>query len=194
MFSNTLLFFELLRAGLWEKETRLSEYNSFNFSAIMQLAEEQSVVGLITAGLELVVDAKVPQEILLQFIGCTLQIEQQNQSMNEFVAWLTEKLRREDVYAILVKGQGVAQCYKKPLWRASGDVDLLLSADNYNKAKAVLMPLASSVEKEDVNRKHLGMVIDGWVVELHGTLFTGISKRLNRVIDEVQSSIFVVGR
>ncbi len=190
---NHVTLFELLRAGLWSKEAWLSLNNSIDFSAIMQLAEEQSVVGLITAGLENVVDVKIPQEILLQFIGGTLQIEQKNRAMNEFVARLIEKLRGEDVYVILVKGQGIAQCYEKPLWRASGDVDLLLSKDNYNKAKMFLSEWAFSVDEENKIRLHLGMTIDGWVVELHGTLFTDISKALNKVVSQVQSSIFYGG-
>ena len=68
--------------------------------------------------------------------------------MNEYLAQLIEKLRRNEVYTLLVKGQGIAQCYERPLWRACGDIDLLLSTDNYEKAKAVLLPLASQVEPE----------------------------------------------
>ena len=91
------------------------------------MAEEQSVLGLVTAGLEHVSDVTVSKDAILQFVGGTLQIEQRNKSMNEFVAQLIEKLRKVDVYALLVKGQGIAQCYARPLWRASGDVDLFLS-------------------------------------------------------------------
>ena len=80
--SNTQVFLELLRAGLWENEAHLSRYNDIDYASIIQLAEEQSVVGLVTAGLEQVKDVKVPQEWLLQLIGRTLQIEQQNKDMN----------------------------------------------------------------------------------------------------------------
>lgn len=191
--TNQQVFFELLRAGLWEKETQLSRYNEVDYSEIMRLAEEQSVVGLVTAGLEHVSDVKVPQKVLLQYIGQTLQIEQQNKAMNEFVAKLIEKLRKEDVYAILVKGQGIAQCYEKPLWRASGDVDLFLDEANYRKAKDILTPLASAMEEEDKQRLHLGMTIDSWMVELHGTMRTAISRKVDDGIDAVQRSIFMNG-
>ena len=67
--NNCKAFFELLRAGLWEKEARLLQYQDMDYSAIMRLAEEQSVVGLVTAGLEKVSDVKVPKEIVLQFIA-----------------------------------------------------------------------------------------------------------------------------
>lgn len=192
--NNQETFFELVRAGLWEKEARLSQFGNIDYAAVLQLAEEQSVVGLVTAGLEQVVDVKVPQEWLLQFIGETLQIEQQNKEMNAFVAKLIEKLRKEDVYAILVKGQGIAQCYERPLWRASGDVDLLLSSDNYEKARTVLVPQAVDVESEYKSFKHLGMTMSGgFVVELHGTMHSRLANRVDRVIDEAQRDVFFAG-
>ena len=53
---NQEAFFELLRAGLWEKEARLSQFDDIDYSSVLLLAEEQAVVGLVTAGLEQVVD------------------------------------------------------------------------------------------------------------------------------------------
>ena len=191
--NNTQVFFELVRAGLWEKEVQLAPYGEIEFSEILKLATEQSVVGLVAAGLEHVKDVKIPQEWTLQFIGSTLQIEQRNKAMNEFVEKLITLLRKNDIYALLVKGQGIAQCYEKPLWRASGDVDLLLSDSNYEKAKKLLTPLATEVETEFTHFKHQGMTIDGWVVELHGTLHSRLSRRVDNMIDSVQGNVFYGG-
>ena len=192
--NNQLAFFELLRAGLWEKEARLYKFKDIDYATILNMAEEQSVVGLVTAGLERVVDVKVPQEWVLQFVGETLQIEQQNKDMNAYLAKLIEQLRQKDVYAILVKGQGIAQCYEKPLWRASGDIDLLLSDTNYEKAKKVLLPAAIDVEKEFKAFKHVGMTMqNGIVVELHGTMHSRLSRRVDNVIDEAQKDVFYGG-
>lgn len=194
MQNNTIqAFFALVRAGLWEKDVELRKYGATDFEEIMRLAEEQSVVGLVTAGLEHVVDVKVPQECLLQFIGSTLQIEQQNKDMNAFIEQLIEKLRKADIYTLLLKGQGIAQCYEKPLWRASGDVDLFLSKDNYEKTKEFLLPLASTTEKEEAYKKHIGITINEWVVELHGYLRCGLSSRINRVLDKLQRDVFYNG-
>lgn len=191
--NNQQVFFALLRGGLWGQEVCLSKYREFDFSVIMRMAEEQSVVGLITAGLEQVTDVKIPQEWTLQFIGQTLQIEQRNRAMNEFVSRLIEKLRKEDVYAILVKGQGIAQCYERPLWRSCGDVDLFLSDGNYQKAKEILLPMASSIEEEDSIEKHLGFIINSWTVELHGTLRSRCLGRMDEIIDEAQRDVFYGG-
>lgn len=156
------------------------------------MSEEQSLVGLVAAGLEHIVDSKVPKDDALTFVGSTLQLEQQNIAMNKFVAELIEKLRCADIYAVLIKGQGVAQCYERPLWRACGDVDLFLSKDNYDKAKALLFPIVSEIE-EDKNRKLLAMTIDSFVVELHGTIHGGISKRESLGLETVKKEIFEGG-
>ena len=104
--NNQQAFFALVRAGLWEQEVRLSQYVEIDYSAVMRLAEKQSVIGLITAGIEQVVDEKVPAEEVLQFVGASLQIEQQNQVMNRLTESLIKKLRNANINCLLVKGQG----------------------------------------------------------------------------------------
>ena len=190
---NQQVFFELVRAGLWGKEFRISQYKDINYSSVMRLAEEQSVVGLIAAGLERLTDIRAPKECLFQFIGQALHLEHRNKAMNAFVAKLIETLRKEEVYALLVKGQGIAQCYKRPLWRACGDVDLLLDSEEYEKAKRLLVPLATAVEQEYTHFKHIGMTIESWVVELHGTLHSRLSKRIDKQLDAIQEDTIRFG-
>lgn len=187
------IFFKLLRAGLWERETLLTSIDDIDFMDVYRLAEEQAVVGLVAAGLEHVKDVKVPQEMALTFVGEALQLEQRNTSMNAFIGKLISRMRTVGIYTLLVKGQGVAQCYERPLWRACGDVDLFLSDDNYHKAKEYLCPLASSVEMESLPSKHLGMTIDNWVVELHGALYSSLSQRINKVLKNVTADTFYIG-
>ena len=191
--NNIDAFLGLVRAGLWEKEVRLEQYGKIDFEEIYQLAGEQSVVGLVTAGFEHIQDVKAPQEIVLQCIGESLQLEQTNKAMNQFIEKLVGDMREADIYTLLVKGQGIAQCYEKPLWRASGDVDLLLSDSNYKKAKDFLLPLSSGNKPDERYSKHLGMTIDEWYVEIHGTLRTGLSGRIDKVVDDVQKDVFYGG-
>ena len=187
------VFFELLRTGLWgDGNLDMRIDGTTDWQEIYRLASEQSVLGLVLAGLEHS-NVKPPQMMLLQWIGEVQIIEQQNREMSAFIADLIEKLRKNDIYALLVKGQGIAQCYEKPLWRSSGDVDLLLSAEYYEKAKTFLVPLAERLEKELVIFKHYGMTIKGWEVELHGTLCPRLTKRINRAVDDAQHDAFYQG-
>ena len=188
--SNKEVFFELLRAGLWEKEVRLSPNKDIDYSSILKLAEEQSVVGLVAAGLEHVMDVKVPQQWALRFASQAMQLEQWNKAMNVFVAKLISKLREKDIYTLLVKGQGIAQCYERPLWRACGDVDLLLNSEDYENAKSFLALIADSDEEEVEYRLHKAYHINGYEVELHGNLRGRFLRRVDKVIDEVQRDAF----
>lgn len=69
------------------------------------------MVGLVAAGLEHVTDVKLPKEEVLLVVGQTLQLEQRNKAMNAFVAELIGRLKDAGINALLVKGQGIAQCY-----------------------------------------------------------------------------------
>lgn len=190
--NNTQAFLALVRAGLWEKDVRLLPYQDLKWQQVYQLASEQSVLGLVLAGLEHS-DVKPPKELLLQWIGEAQQIEQRNKAMNGFIADLIDRLRKEDVYCLLVKGQGVAQCYEKSLWRCAGDIDLLLSVENYKKAKITLVPIASEVANEDKATMHQALVINGFDVELHGRMPFVISKRVDEGIDKVLEDLFYRG-
>lgn len=198
--NNTKAFLSLVRVGLWADVESIDVRNcgiadSVDWNEVYMLAAEQSVLGLALQGVEVLQGAgfKIPQMLLLQWIGEVQIIEQRNEAMNGFVAELINKLRKEDVYCLLAKGQGVAQCYEKPLWRASGDIDLLLCNDNYSKALECLVPIASNAKGEVERTKHRALTINGWEVELHGTLRSGLWRSLEATIDEAQDSVFYSG-
>lgn len=193
--NNTFeMFFALVRAGLWEQRVRLAPFQPVDFYALYELADEQSVVGLIAAGLEHVEDMKITKPMVLSFLKKVFSLEGRNQSMNEFIEKTVQMIREKGVKTLMVKGQGVAQCYARPQWRSSGDIDFFLDPENYKKAKRLLIPLASHVDEEDRRRLHLGMTISDWTVELHGTLHTEFSKRVNKGIDAIHREIFTQGK
>lgn len=77
------------------------------------------MLGLVLAGLERS-DVKPPKPVLLQWIGEVQMLEQRNQAMNYFIGVVVEKMREAGIETLLLKGQGVAQCYVRPLWRSCG--------------------------------------------------------------------------
>ena len=197
--NNVKALCTLLRAGLWEQaganhNIDVNLNDKVDWEVVYQLASEQSVLGIVLAGIDCLPNKQRPnKELLLQWIGEIQMLEQQNKDMNQFIGRLVEGMRSSDIYTLLVKGQGVAQCYDRPLWRSCGDVDLLLSNDNYQKAKQFLMPLSTYVDPENIRDLHQAMTIDSWLVELHGKMPTDISGRINAGIDEVLDDIFYRG-
>ena len=190
---NQEAFFALVRAGLWEKEALLLTFEKIDFRDVYRIAEEQSVIGLVAAGIDHIKDHIILQDNVAPFVDHVLQLEQRNQMMNHYIRVLVEQMRKAGINPLLVKGQGVAQCYNKPLWRSCGDIDFLLDKTNYQKAKELLIPLADEVETEYTNFKHQGITLGGWVVELHGTLHSRLSRMIDLEIDRIQEDAFRYG-
>ncbi len=215
---NTKAFMAIVRTGLWEDikingdrfkvkdsiyETHTLKqdnvYGPIDWEKVYQLASEQAVLGLALAGIERIKNYDdtsnfdIPQILLLQCIGEVQIIEQRNKEMNAFIRKLVGDMRKDNIYALLVKGQGVAQCYERPLWRSSGDVDLLLNEDNYEKAKAFMTKIASYIEPERVLAKHIGFTVDQWTVELHSPAPESLKQSINNVMKDVWRSIFNMG-
>ena len=197
-------FLVLVKIGLWADvnlnlNDNLNHGGKVDWEEVYRLAEEQSVIGVVLAGIEQYkklndnANLNISQELLLQWIGDVQMLGQQNKAMNQFISELIGKLRKADIYTLLVKGQGVAQCYERPFWRSCGDVDLLLSDSNYEKAKSFLTPFADHVDSESKEVKHLGMTMGEWIVELHGTMHTSISRRVNKGVDNAQDDCFYRG-
>lgn len=191
MNNNTQAFLALVRAGLWEQDVLLSQYGTIDYNVVYRIAEEQSVVGLVAAGIEHIKDVKVPQGLTLQFVGQTLQLEQRNMAMNQFIADLVAKMRKADIYPLLIKGQGVAQCYERPLWRSCGDVDFFLNDFDYKKAKSFLGHFATEIEDEIIECKHIAYTINSWEVEIHGSMRWGCLPKVDVVLSEMQQELFL---
>lgn len=199
MDNNQKAFFELLRAGLFPDHgegvmVHDTLFMDVNWGKVYQIAQEQSVQGVVLQGIEELraknIELSVPKVLLLQWIGEVQLIEQRNKEMNIFLARLIEDLKSEGIRCALVKGQGIAQCYERPLWRSSGDIDLLLDEENYFKASSYLPNRADQVKENRMDIKHFEMSFGTWVVELHGTLHGEWSRRVDRVIDDLQVDSF----
>ena len=100
LYNNQQAFLALVRAGLWETEVRLLPYGDIDFGEIYRLAQEQSVLGLVAAGLEHVNDIKVPKDIALLFAGEALQLEQRNIAMNYAIGELVDRMRAAGICSL----------------------------------------------------------------------------------------------
>jgi hypothetical protein len=196
--NTTDVFFALLRVGLWEGENLNHDLDidgTTDWGEVYRLAKQQSVVGLIAAGVEIQSrkTKRIPHEMALKMARGMLKLEQRNIAMNRLIADLVNKMRVADIETLLVKGQGIAQCYERPLWRASGDVDFYLSDANFEKAKAFFRPLVESFDPDDDYARHINMHYKKWVLEIHANQYCSLSGRVNRVMDEIHQDLFNKG-
>lgn len=184
--NNIDTFFALVRSGLWERSESLPSDKQLDLDTLYKLAEGQAVVGLVAAGLQHVDREYLAGQQTSAILEKVMNLEHRNRLMNRFIEVTTKKMSEAGIHFVVLKGQGVAQCYERPLWRESGDVDLLLDADNYERAKSFLASVASTVKPEDKVDMHQGMVLGAWIVELHGRLHNYLFKKSDIVVDQVQ--------
>lgn len=202
VFNNNSVetFFLLVRAGLFGRTEGIEDFlpDDVDWEEVYQLAKEQGVMGLVAEGVEIVRTewAKthgtpfIPRKQVMKYASVILQLEKHNLDMNGFIAKLIVRLRKRGIIALLLKGQGVAQCYKKPLLRMCGDVDLLLGEEDLKKAQDFLLPFASFSKEENDYKKDFALMIANWLVELHGSLRCGFSSCIDRELDKIYHDTF----
>jgi hypothetical protein len=174
-------FFALLRSGLWnEVPDRVRFAGGTDWEALYRLSAQQTVVPLVTEGINRLSREFLPAEPerLDPFLGDMMATAKRNRSLDAFIPKLFHAL--EDIPVVLVKGQSLAQDYLEPERRQPGDIDLLLMPTSYEAAKAVLLPKATKVLEEQAETWHQGMYFHSIEVEVHGSISTLISRKLDR--------------
>ena len=174
-------FFALLRSGLWNEVPERAPFDGgVDWESLYRLAFEQTVGPLVTDGLN-----RLPKELLPEkpdrldpFLGDMMMTAQRNRVLDSFIPKVFNALR--GIPVVLVKGQSLAQDYPDPERRQPGDIDLLLPPSSYAAAKEILLPKATHVSKEDVQTLHQGMHFYSVEVELHGSISTLMSRKLDR--------------
>ena len=192
-------FFQLIRLGLGfgtSEDVKIPE--GVDWEEVYRLAEEQSVLGLALAGIENlrnqgITEGMPNQMLLLQMIGEVQMVEQRNKAMNEFIARTVEDMRKKNIYTVLVKGQGLAQCYERPLWRPAGDIDFFFSQNDFPTATEYFRNIGGEVVQNARYTKSFGVVIEPLFIEVHGTLRNSLSSKMDREIDAVQKDVFYGG-
>ena len=181
----------MLRAGLWEEsEKQISLGEAVDWPTVYRLAREQAVLGLVLAGINrLPAEQQPPLKMLMRSIGEIQALEKMNLQLNAFVEGWVEKFHDSGIRVYLIKGQGIAQCYERPLWRSCGDADFFLSQADYVKAKSLIIPTAEFVKQENTYSRHQAIRMGRWTVELHGSLRGGLSTRIDKNLDEIGEEI-----
>jgi hypothetical protein len=175
-------FFALLRSGLWnEVPERVSFVGGVDWEALYRLSFTQTVVPLVTDGINRLPREFLPNdrpERLDPFLADMMATAKRNRTLDTFIPKLFHAL--DSIPVLLVKGQSLAQDYPDPERRQPGDIDLLLLPSSYEAAKAVLLPKATKVLEEEGEIWHQGMHFRSVEVEIHGSISTLMSRKLDR--------------
>ena len=132
MITEQDIYLKILAYGLTD-DTSITPPNVdvVNWNKFYSFCESQAILGI---GLQCIDKLKsqlgrglkMPQVLLLQWIGIVEQIKVQNQLLNKRTKELTEYLANKGRRSCILKGQGNALMYPEPLLRSSGDIDVWL--------------------------------------------------------------------
>lgn len=172
-------FFILLRIGLWQEVKDELSANP-DWEQIYRLATEQTVHGIIADGIglyaeehpEMMINWDRYDEYLVN-VGHTVR---QNWNINVNQSRVCQLLTSHNIKYVVLKGQGVAQYYPKPMLRCSGDIDLLLKKSDFNTAKNLLATIATGDIEEQKDQMHASAMIGETEVELHAEEFKTLGR------------------
>lgn len=163
-------FWTLLRAGLWNEapqgfDAPLTEEQ---WKALMKMAKEQTLIGVLYDGMNLLpADLQPPQSLRMTWFWTVNKIEQTNRLINRVLVDFVEKQETEGIKPLLLKGQSNAKYYPHPLHRQCGDIDLYIGRADYQKACALVRKWGISGDDDEESPKHLQCAWRGVTIELH---------------------------
>lgn len=175
-------FFTLLRCGIWDTTPILSHSPSKKeWTEIYNISKEQTVSGIMLDAIaKLPEEQKPPIELRLQWIALQKNIEKQNIAMNNVLIEIFEELRKNGIEPYLLKGQGIAQNYKFPLHRASGDIDLYFKNErDFENAFSFFIRNGCNME-DDSEDTHAETTYKNIKIELHKKCFAFYTKKIQK--------------
>ena len=148
---NDAPLFCLLRNALWGNcETVITDVTKSQ--RILKEAEKQAVTALVLDAMDKR-GVKLPEEVVVDYLLYSLQVEQDNKQLNAAVWALDSLFTKNGINYAIVKGQAVGSLYPNPLLRQSGDIDFYCDRENFEKAKDVLQ-LSWGVKFDAANSDH----------------------------------------
>ena len=165
-------FLELMRAGLWGVAADPDNFkpDSTDWRAVLRIAKEQTMMVVVTDGIEtLPKELWPPKEVMMKLAMMRVKTSQAHQLLNSTIAQIVAALEAEGVHSVLLKGQGIAQNYRRPESRTCGDIDLYTGLGGYTRAYEIIEALHEGRPHKEAAEctHHLHTDLNGVEVEIH---------------------------
>lgn len=176
--SEQHIFFELLRASIWQREADLSFFqdSSWSWSPILRALDSHSLLAL-AAGAIMTVNNRLPASQQLnpsqsmELMKYCATVAKTHFDLNRAVVDIFSRLSTlvSPLHPVLLKGQGLAAIYPMANTRSCGDIDIYVGKEGYDNAKSIINNLCTSEEiqsaQEDIHQYHI--THDSTTYELH---------------------------
>lgn len=174
-------FIELLRAGLWGERADESLFRGgADWKEVLKIARQQTVQGVVCDSIEtLPQELWPPKDVLHRLMMDRTKNVQMHGLLNSIVRDVVEELDSRNVPSLLLKGQGVAQNYRRPESRSCGDIDLYVGMDNFHEAGEIIGRMTGE-EAGPESDHHIQLHFKGVEIELHKKADYMPGVRMNR--------------
>jgi len=168
-----VIFFELLRSALWEREPDLSVFSGdWAWESILSSFNDHALLGVVADTITNLSPEYLPNVEQQQLIFLTVaNLIQTHKRQDLLITKLFAELETVGCQPILLKGQGLAALYPKRCIRSCGDIDIYVCPVQFEKAKAVMNDHADTEEiayAEEIEAEHhYKITIEGTIIELH---------------------------
>ena len=183
----TKLLKELIHNELWGEQLSFSSIDKKDFSALQNIANMQTVNGLVYSSL-IINNVKLPQQEALVAFGSLENTKKTNLLLNKNLIFLTELLEKHNIKFFVVKGQTIANSYPRPLHRVGGDIDFYCFAEDLEKLLNILHKELNVEPKRDESEQHYTFLFNKTLFELHFTLYKFANTENQQYFDNLINS------
>lgn len=177
--------FQMIASALWKKPTESFEMPSGAYKSLMDLANRQTVTGLLCQSL-ISNNVKLQKMDAINTFANLRDIRGVNEKLNAELIALCSLLRERHIKFIVVKGATIGALYPEASSRIPGDVDFYCGADNFEQAKSAISEAWNvEYEADEDGEQHISFVHNGIVFEMHYLLLKFTSPRLQAVFDRM---------
>lgn len=173
---------QLLSSALNESETALSVDPSF-WAEIKKELDAHAVLPLVS---DIMMNADISDEEKTELEKATVTNVRTFHKLMTAQTAVINLLNSNDIPAAILKGASAAQYYTRPELRQYGDIDILVSPDDYRRAFDLLCSSGYKNQQDfDANYdRHIGFVTpEGKKVELHRYFSSSSNKEQNALLD-----------
>lgn len=170
------IFFELLRASIWQREVNLKVFQtSFSWSNICRSLESHALLALAADAIlnineKLPSDCQLTQIQVMAIMQHCATVAQTHFDLNNAIVKSFQFLENSGCHPILLKGQGLATLYPIRNARSCGDIDIYINPSEYEKACEAIKQLINNPQAVETAEEaaHHYEIHDGKIIyEIH---------------------------
>ncbi|MBQ7635355.1 MAG: nucleotidyltransferase family protein [Bacteroidaceae bacterium] len=116
---------QLLRVSVGTADRLAAPLSDAAWQALLVQAKEQTLVAVLMEGIKRLPAEQQPEtETMFTWLAAAERNKQSARKLNKAAVQLSDRLLRDGLRCVLLKGQGVSLLYPDPLTRTPGDIDL----------------------------------------------------------------------